>query len=299
MTVPDLCHGKALLLADVSRVHQLETDLAELACRLADMSVQLRSLVLPAMPWVLGSGSGNHLIADTAELAQMLAESASKLAELGDLVPASCCSSHQAVRAAGRSAGDRVAARQVSLQWSHSTCADMQTGKTNQGHGTLHATQAAADESSFCDDENGSVPAACDLAGMSSHHELLAPATEQLFASLKVYIQQLPQPHSKSHSSSPLIKANSSKTGSSTWKLGGAGDGSANSAKASVAGAAVALADLDKLHSQWRMGCWRYARLQAQLSCVARCSSAQTQLVSTLMQDVADAIKECNTSGKS
>eukprot|EP00798_Chlamydomonas_sp_ICE-L_P007080 gene7080-176_t len=87
LSVASVCGGAgALLISNSILAHRLESTLAQLAPRLCSLAVLLRTVVLPAMPW-LSLEASERLQGEVAEAAQAINSSGIGLTELCTLLP--------------------------------------------------------------------------------------------------------------------------------------------------------------------------------------------------------------------
>uniref|UniRef100_A0A383V972 Uncharacterized protein n=1 Tax=Tetradesmus obliquus TaxID=3088 RepID=A0A383V972_TETOB len=294
-SLPSLAQGQGLSLLHLPALQSLMQLLASLALPLAELAVQLRSIVLPVLPW-LGSttGSVGHVLPETyADLAHAAAAAAGELVELCSVLPAvPGCLSAAATAAAGTAAAARAAAAQHASQWgssSSSRLADTESAEVvSYGSGTRCSKQQQQQQQQQPDLE-------------------LDPADEQLLHDLAALL--LP-PASRQQGSKSKDHRSSS---SSSRRSGGGGTGAMygtdaspqrnrSSAEVNQQQQQQGAMLMQQLTQRWRVLWFKRCVLEHQLGFVARCSAEQTKLVSGLVQRAAaaaaDAAEEFEAEGE-
>ncbi len=282
-----------MLLADVSHTHALEMQLGALAPNLAGLAVALRSVLLPAMPW-LSQGFGLQLLGDVAETAEAAAAAAAGLAELACLLPASCSLAGTGVRAAAKGVAARAAARQQAdawgsegVQWDGSFGV---VGSQSQGRegGSSHGDDVA----------NGTGNAGLTVEELQLFERVQAALAAQA-GSQAAGADARGNPQRLSAGGSGF----NSGRGQEPFSIGGTtsspsrtpsrvtGPAAAPAGAAAAAAAKRGLEALQQLRLRLMVQAWQRRVLEVQLGFVAEASSAQARLVSQLVVEVVDAVK--------
>eukprot|EP00775_Hariotina_reticulata_P007621 gene7621-7823_t len=129
LTLPGICQGQSVAALHLPRLHQLLLQLCQLAQPLADVAVQLRTLILPALPWLMTSSSS----ADAASHQQQNQQQEA----LCHVLPASC---ESLARKAAAAASELVQDLSRALAAASSGCSRSQAAAgTSSAKGTKSA----------------------------------------------------------------------------------------------------------------------------------------------------------------
>lgn len=263
-TLSCIATGQGVAALDAAALHQLVPQLAGLSHGLAALAVQLRSIILPALPWV-AAVAGEQLTNSTAVLAESAAIAAGQLVEACSVLSAVAGTlSRPAATVARRHIVQKAAAIDEAAAWGDA--------------GSISGSAAAG--------QNDADAVVQELLQLNPEDcRLLERIADIVGAAAAV---------AKGGSCSWNGKA---AAGSSARRLSGAGGNSTVSPSRQqqqhTQQQQQLISDLlQKVQQRWR-GIWLKKQvLELQLSFVARCSSEQAKLVSRLTHDVATALTE-------
>jgi hypothetical protein len=265
LSIPEICQGEGVAALQLPKLHQLLLQLCQLAQPLAEMAVQLRTLILPALPWLFASSTSASAASQQQQQQQALCR----------MLPANCES--LAMKAAAASAElvqvcSVLPAVQAFLQ--KAVKKTVKPYSAGSGTGLLQATAPRAADPAAPAQTSAQTPALAQLDAQD----------QQLLRELSHALVNATNQHSQAATGSsvkgPKPTAFSPKISKRIVREPGALQQQESAAL------------VQRVRQRWQLLLFKNQALQEQYGVVASCTAEQARLVGQLVTLVTEALSE-------